>query len=219
MIRVVVVDDHPVVRLGIRGLLESIGNIEVVGEVGSGEASIQLVRDTQPDIVLMDLNMPGTGGLTATYKLMRANPKWKVIIMTVRDTDPFPEHLIRAGASGYISKKSNLDELAKAIQKVMAGQIYISPEIAQRMALCRMSSSADSPFTQLSPLEMMVTLRVVRGQKPKDIAAAMHRSPKTVNTHRYRTFKKLAVRNDVELAHLALRYGLLEEAEKLPEPL
>lgn len=217
MVRVVVVDDHPVVRFGIKQLLGSVSDIQVVGEAGTGEAAVHLVREIKPDIVLMDLNMPGISGLVATHKLMRSNPKLKVIVLTFRDKAPFPKRLVRAGAVGYITKGASNEEILKSIRKVMAGQIYITPDIAQRMALRQVSNSAKSPFTQLSGRELQVMLMVTRAQAIKDIAKKLCLSPKTIGTYRYRLLAKLNVSNNVGLTYLAMRYGLLEEAEVLAD--
>ena len=126
---------------------------------------------------------------------------------------PFPDRLVRAGAAGYITKNTNAEELITAIRKVVAGQIYITLEIAQKMALRQVSDASKSPFAQLSERELQVMYMVTHGTKVNGIAKKLCLSPKTVNTYRYRLYEKLGVHNDVELTHLALRYGLLEEEE------
>lgn len=213
MISVVIVDDHALARLGMKRLLEGedAKDIKVVGEAESGEAAITLVKDTKPDIVLMDIKMPGMGGLDATRRLVRVNPKIKIIVVTVFGDAPFPVRLVRAGASGYITKDTCAEELVTAIRKVMGGQIYITPEIAQKMALRQVTDASKSPFAKLSERELQVMYMVTRGIKVNEIAKKLYLSPKTVNTYRYRLYEKLNVHNDVELTHLALRYGLLEE--------
>ncbi|WP_010597001.1 UvrY/SirA/GacA family response regulator transcription factor [Rickettsiella massiliensis] len=212
MISVVIVDDHVLARLGMKRLLEGedAKDIKVVGEAESGEAAITLVKDTKPDIVLMDIKMPGMGGLDATRRLVRVNPKIKIIVVTVFGDAPFPVRLVRAGASGYITKDTCAEELVTAIRKVMGGQIYITPEIAQKMALRQVTDASKSPFAKLSERELQVMYMVTRGIKVNEIAKKLYLSPKTVNTYRYRLYEKLNVHNDVELTHLALRYGLLE---------
>jgi len=211
LIKVVIVDDHDLVRLGIKRLLERATDIKVIGEANSGEAAINLVKSAVPDVVFMDLRMPGVGGLEATRKLMRINPRLKIIVVTVCDEEPFPGRLVRAGAVGYIIKNTGSDELLRAVRKVMSGQIYITLEIAQKMALRQVSNAAKSPFAQLSERELQVMWMVTRGQEVKDIAKKLCLSPKTINTYRYRLFEKLNVSNNVELTHLAVRYGMLEE--------
>jgi len=209
-INVLIVDDHNLMRLGIKRLLANTTDIKVVGEAASGEAALRLTREIKPDVVLMDLKMPGIGGLEATHKLLRINPNIKVIAVTSCDEEPFPYRLVRAGAAGYLTKTADLDELVMAIRKVHAGHAYITPEIAQQMALRQVSDAAKSPFAELSERELQVMWMITRGHKVQDIADKLCLSSKTVNTYRYRLFEKLQVKNDVELTHLALRYGMLD---------
>ena len=211
MINVVIVDDHALVRLGMKRLLEGVRDIKVIGEAENGEDAITLVKESKPDVVLMDLKMPGIGGLDATRRLIRFNPKLKIIVVTVCREGPFPDRLVRAGAAGYITKDTNAEELITAIRKVVAGQIYITLEIAQSMALRQVSNAAKSPFTQLSERELQVMYMITQGMRASDVARHLCLSPKTVNTYRYRLFEKLGVHNDVELTHLAIRYGMVDE--------
>lgn len=208
MINVVIVDDHALVRLGMKRLLEDVRDITVIGEAESGETAIDLVKTTKPDVVLMDLKMPGISGLDATRRLMRINPKLKIIVVTVCIEEPYPEQLVRAGALGYITKGTTTEELITAIRKVFSGKPYIAPEIAQSMALRQVSNAAKSPFAQLSERELQVMYMVTQGIKVRSIAKRLCLSPKTVNTYRYRLFEKLGVDNDVKLTHLANRYSI-----------
>lgn len=215
MINVVLVDDHELVRTGMKRLLEDAPDIKVIGEAGDGEEAIKLIERTKPDVVLMDLNMPGINGsglngLDVTRKLIRSNSKLKIIVVTVCREGPFPERLVRAGASGYVTKNTNMDELISAIRKVVKGQIYITPEIAQSMALRQVSDASKSPFSKLSERELQVMYMVTQGIKVNDVANKLFLSPKTVNTYRYRLFEKLGVHNDVELTHLAIRYSMVD---------
>lgn len=215
MINVLIVDDHELVRLGIRKLLAGASDIKIVGEADSGESAVRMVRDAKPDVkpevILMDLKMPGIGGLEATHKLLRVNPNLKVLVVTSCDEEPFPYRLVRAGAAGYVTKNANVDELVMAIRKVHAGHPYITPEIAQQMALRQVSDAAKSPFAELSERELQVMWMITHGHRVQEIADKLCLSPKTVNTYRYRLFEKLNVKNDVELTHLALRYGMLDK--------
>lgn len=210
-INVILVDDHDLVRLGIKKLLANVADIKVIGEAESGEVAVKIARELKPDVVLMDLKMPGIGGLEATHKLLRANPGIKVIVVTACDEEPFPYRLVRAGAAGYVTKTANVDELVTAIRKVHSGQPYITPEIAQQIALRQVSDAAKSPFAELSERELQVMWMITHGHKVQEIADKLCLSSKTVNTYRYRLFEKLKVKNDVELTHLALRYGMLDK--------
>lgn len=204
-----VVDDHDLVRMGITRMLADIPDIRVVGEASSGESALALARELKPDVVLMDLRMPGIGGLEATRKLLRQQPDIKVVAVTICDEDPFPSRLLQAGAAGYLTKGACLDEMVKAIRHVMSGQRYLSTEIAQHLALKPFDAEADrSPFDQLSEREMQIALMIVGCQKIQDISDKLFLSPKTVNTYRYRIFEKLAIHSDVELALLAVRHGV-----------
>lgn len=210
MINVLIVDDHELMRSGMKRLLEDVRDIKVIGEAESGEKAIDLVKLTKPDVVLMDVKMPGISGLDATRRLIRTNPKLKIIVVTVCVEEPYPEQLVRAGALGYITKDVAAEELINAIRKVFSGKAYIAPEIAQSMALRQVSNAAKSPFAQLSERELQVMYMVTQGIKVRTIAKRLCLSPKTVNTYRYRLFEKLGVDNDVKLTHLANRYSITD---------
>ena len=209
-ISVLIVDDHDLVRAGIRSLLSDVPSLTVIGEAGSGEEAIRLVREHHPNVVLMDVRMPGIGGLEATRKLVRIDPDIKIIALTVCEDEPFPSKLLQAGAAGYLTKDSDIKEMILAIQSVHLGKRYISPDIAQRLALKSLSDDAMSPFEALSERELQVMMMITSGQKVQEISDKLCLSPKTVNSYRYRLFDKLSVQSDVELTHLAMRHGLLD---------
>ncbi len=209
MIRVILVDDHQIVRAGIKRILADSRDIKIVGEVGSGEEAVQLARTEEIDVVLMDIHMPGIGGLEATRKLVHYNPRIKVIVLTVSDDEVYPVRFLKSGAVGYLTKDCESDEVIQAIKQVYQGQRYLSAEIAQQLALKRFDNR-DSPFDALSERELQVMLMITRGEKVPKIAEQLHLSTKTVNTYRYRIFKKLGVNSDVEMTHLALRYGVID---------
>lgn len=210
MIKVLIVDDHDLIRTGVKRLLADDQNIKVVGEANSGEAAITMARKTLPNVVLMDVRMPGIGGLEATRKLLRIDPDMKILVLTSCDEDPFPSRLLQAGAAGYLTKGCGVEEMIQAIKSVNAGQRYISPSIAQQLALKHLSDQETSPFETLSERELQVMMMITGGQKVQDIAEKLCLSPKTVNSYRYRLFEKLGISSDVELTHLAMRYGLLD---------
>ncbi|AXF76162.1 UvrY/SirA/GacA family response regulator transcription factor [Erwinia tracheiphila] len=215
MISVLLVDDHELVRAGIRRILEDIKGFQVVGEVNCGEDAVKWCRTNPVSVVLMDMNMPGIGGLEATRKIVRYNPDVKIIMLTIHTENPLPARVMQAGAAGYLSKGAAPQEMVNAIRQVNAGQRYIATDIAQQMALSQIEpQKADSPFDSLSDRELQIMLMITKGQKVADISEQLSLSPKTVNSYRYRMFSKLNISGDVELTHLAIRHGLLN-AESL----
>lgn len=211
MIEVLIVDDHDLVRTGISRMIADVAGIKVVGEANSGEEGIKLARELQPNVVLMDVKMPGIGGLEATRKLVRSSADIRVIAVTVCGEEPFPSRLMQAGASGYITKGADLEEMVKAIRLVHSGQRYISPDVAQALALKPYNCSGNgTPFDILSERELQIMYMVVNCQKVQEISDKLCLSPKTVNSYRYRIFDKLGLSSDVELTLLAIRHGLLD---------
>ena len=210
MIKVLIVDDHQMVRFGTRRLLEDESGLQIVGEASSGEEAIEAVDALNPQVVLMDVQMPGIGGLEATRRCLRIAPDVKVIALSMHDGEPFPSKLFEAGAKGYVSKRSDPEELILSIRKVMAGQRYINTDIAQNLALRPFAEAQQSPFEQLSGREMQIALMVIRGMGAAEMGKKLILSPKTVNSYRYRIFEKLDIKNDVELTKLAIQHGLLE---------
>lgn len=211
MIKIMLVDDHDMVRTGLKRLLEDFSDIKVIAEASSGEQAITVIQTLKPDIALMDLSMPGIGGLEATRKLLRSHKDLKIIIVTMHNDDIFPQRLLNIGAMGYVSKEANVQEIVKAIREVMKNKRYISPEIAQQMALAGSQDHEKSPFESLSERELQVMLMLMDGLKVNIISEKLCLSPKTVSTYRYRLYDKLNVGNDMELAKLALRHGILDE--------
>ncbi|QJD58257.1 UvrY/SirA/GacA family response regulator transcription factor [Pseudomonas sp. gcc21] len=210
MIKVLVVDDHDLVRMGISRMLSDVPGLSVVGEADSGESALEQARALKPDVVLMDVRMPGIGGLEATRKLIVQNKDLKVVAVTVCDEEPFPTRLMQAGATGYVTKGAALDEMVTAIRKVYAGQRYMSPDIAQLLITKLYDPSSECPFDSLSEREMQIALMIVNCEKVQSISDKLCLSPKTVNTYRYRIFEKLSIHSDVELALLAVRHGMIE---------
>jgi len=215
LIRVLVVDDHELVRSGITRMLADDPDIDVIGQSSSGEDAIEFVRKGRPDIVLMDIRMPGIGGLEATRRILRIDDTIRVIVVTVCADDPYPARVMQSGATAYITKGADIREMVRAIRMANSGQRYISPEIAQKMALKQLSGDKDdegelSMFDRLSEREMQIAMMVVDCQKVQDISDKLCLSPKTVNSYRYRIFEKLEISSDVELALMAVRLGLLD---------
>jgi DNA-binding NarL/FixJ family response regulator len=212
VVELIVIDDHDLVRLGLVRLLSDVDGIRVVAEGDSGEKAVELAKKYEPDVMLMDVRMPGMDGIEATKKIQRFLPDIKIIAVTACGDDPFPSRLLQAGASGYLTKGASTDEMVQAIKTVMAGQKYLTPEIAQKLALTNLGGS-DNPFSELSDREMQITTMICSCKKVQEISDKLCLSPKTVNTYRYRVFEKLSVTSDVELTHLAIRHGLLEPQE------
>lgn len=211
MINILLVDDHELVRTGIRRIIDDVRGLKVVGEASSGEDAFQFSRSHNPDVVLMDMNMPGIGGLEATKKILRYCPDVKVVMLTVHTEDPFPSKVMQIGAHGFLTKMTRPDEMIQAIRLVNVGQRFIAPEIAQQMALSQINGEKnDKPFESLSERELQIMLMITKGEKVQDIADQLNLSSKTVNSYRYRMFEKLNVCNDVELTHLAIRHGMLD---------
>jgi len=208
---VLVVDDHDLVRTGISRMLADISGLQVIGQADSGEDAIRKARELKPDVVLMDVKMPGIGGLEATRKLLRSYPDLNVIAVTICEEDPFPTRLLQAGAAGYLTKGAALEEMVQAIRMVFGGQRYISPQIAQQLALKSFQPQlSESPFDLLSEREIQIALMIANCQKVQSISDKLCLSPKTVNTYRYRIFEKLSITSDVELALLAVRHGMVD---------
>ncbi|MCV2884091.1 UvrY/SirA/GacA family response regulator transcription factor [Aestuariibacter sp. AA17] len=209
MIRLLLVDDHELVRTGIRRILEDVKDFEVIGEAASGEVAVKLCRQQQPDLVLMDMNMPGMGGLEATKQILRFAVDTRVIVLSVHKDNPIPAKVLQLGAFGYLTKDAEPTEMISAIRKVASGQKYIAPDIAQQIAIGKMGLGDENPFDQLSERELEIAIMLTKGAKVPDIASHLNISAKTVNTYRYRMFEKLTVTSDVELTHLALRHKLI----------
>lgn len=211
MIKLLLVDDHDLVRTGLIRLLSDIEGITVVGDACTGEDALKLQKTENPNVVLMDANMPGIGGLEATRRMVRFDPDIKVIALTALNEEPYPTQFLSAGASGYLTKESGVDEMVIAIRSVHRGKQYLAAEVAQQMVLSKLNQkSEENPFNLLSEREMQIMLMVTRGEKAQDIAEKLYLSAKTVNSYRYRLFEKLNVDSDVALTHLALRFKIIE---------
>jgi two-component system invasion response regulator UvrY len=211
LINVLIVDDHALVRMGIRRLLEQLPDMTVVAEAENGETALVLVKQHKPDVVLLDMKMPGIDGWEVTRRLKKTHPHVKVIAVTAVNTDPmFPGRLLQLGAMGYLTKESNADEMATAIRRVFKGEKYLSAEIAQQMAISSLEAPQETPFDLLSEREMQVMMMITRGMTVQEISETLFLSTKTVNGYRYRMFEKFGIKNDVELTFLAMKYRIIE---------
>lgn len=210
MINVLVVDDHELVRTGICRMLEDLADIQVIGDAASGEEAIRMARETTPDVVLLDVNMPNIGGLEATKRLIQLDKNIKVIAVSSLTEEPYPSMLLKAGASGYLTKGAPIEDMHKAIKKVHSGGRFFSAEVAEQLAASILAENPESPFDLLSDREKQVAMMVVNCQSPQEIADQLFVSVKTINTYRYRIFEKLNIDSDVKLTHLAMRHGLIK---------
>lgn len=211
MIKILIVDDHALVRMGIRRLLEDFPDIQVVAEAETGDTALNLAKTHQPDVILLDIKMPGMDGWEVTRRLKKMNSNIHVIVLSAISTDPFPARVLQLGAMGYLSKESNIDEMVLAIRKVAQGERYLSTGIAQQMAINSLQAMEETPFDRLSEREMQVMLMIAKGLTVPMIAKALFLSTKTVNGYRYRMFEKLKIKNDVELIYLAMKHRVIEQ--------
>lgn len=211
MIKVLVAEDHELVRLGIKRILESAADIEVIAEAQSGEDALDKARLHRPDVVLMDVHMPGMGGIEATRRITRALPDTNVIALTVLDEDPFPAQLREAGAKGYLTKGCPAEEMFEAIRAVYSGSCYVAATVAKKHMLADLEGRADSPLARLSARELQILMMILDGQRGQDISDTLSLSPKTISTYRQRIYEKLGVDSDVELTKFAFRQGLLND--------
>lgn len=210
MIRVLLVDDHAVVRTGFRLLLQSLKDVSVVGEAESGEAAYQRYAELTPDVVIMDLAMPGMGGLEALKRIRAHHSHAKVLALSAHDDPMHARRALQEGALGFLSKRSAPEALLEAVGAVAAGNRYIDPHLAQKLALADVEGAAKSPIERLSEREFEVFVRLAKGATVVKIADDLKLSASTVGTHLYNIKQKLGVSNQSELTLIAIRHGLIE---------
>ncbi len=207
-ISVILADDHAVVRMGFRLLLQDTKDIEVAGEAESGEEVIKLLNTLTADLIVMDLSMPGIGGLETISRIVSKNKSPKILILSAHEDAIHPKRSLKAGANGYLSKRGAAEELIKAIRQIHSGSMYIEPSIAQKIAMSQMGGEA-SPVEVLSEREFDVFMALANGKTVNQIAETLHLSPRTVGTHLYNIKQKLNVSNQTELALIAIKSGLI----------
>lgn len=209
-IRVAIVDDHALIRVSLSHLLADVPGLDILWQADSGEEALQLVRDSPPDVMLLDLDMPGMGGHEAALRLLKMASTVKIVMLSVTDDGPWPARLLQAGVTGYISKGAELDELVMAIRRAAQGKRYISPNLAQELALQPFAAQQEgNPFDQLSERELQVLSALSGGKRVQEIAEQLCLSPKTISTYRTRLLLKVGVDNDMALARLALQFGVI----------
>lgn len=209
-VKILIVDDHDLVRMCLSRILDDVEGFRVIGEANTGESALKTALEIFPDIILMDIKMPGIGGIEATRRLTAVDKHAKVIAVTACEDELYPVRLIQAGAAAYLTKKTPPSELIKAVKAVVAGKCYVSREIAQKLAFksAGLNPRQGSPFESLSDRELQVAIMVVSGEKVSVIAEKLSVSSKTINSYRYRIFDKFNISSDVELVHLAIRHEL-----------
>ena len=210
MIKILIVDDHALVRMGIRRLLDDLPDMDVIAEAENGEMALNMVKLHKPHVVLLDMKMPGMDGWEVTRRLKKSHPLVKVIAVTAQSAESLPSRVLLLGAVGYLTKESGTEEMAEAIRKVASGGKYLSAEIAQKIAISSLDLHEESPFDKLGEREMQVLRMISQGMEVQDISTSLFLSAKTINGYRYRMFKKLGIRNDVELTRLAMKHQIIE---------
>jgi len=207
-VKLLLADDHAVVRMGFRMLLEGAG-ASVVAEASSGEEAVQAYDRHQPDAVVMDVTMPGIGGLGALERIRAHDEQARVLMLSAHDDLQIPSRALKLGATGYLSKRADPQEMVLAVTRVARGERYLDADLAPRLALARYGDSSD-PAEALTDKEFAVFLQLARGRSVNQVADDLHLSPSTVGTHLYNIKKKLNASNSAELALIAIRSGLIE---------
>ncbi|WP_025869575.1 response regulator [Methylobacillus glycogenes] len=208
-IRVMLVDDHAVVRMGFKLLLEADQAIQVVAEAESGEQAIKLYQEHKPNVVIMDITMPGMGGLEAIDRIRAKDDAARILVLSAHEDSVHPKRVLNAGAMGYLTKRSAAEELIKAIHTVAAGKMYLEANVAQQMAIQQISGQ-QNPVDVLSDREFEVFMALAKGKSTNEIADVLCLSPRTVGTHLYNIKQKLNANNSAELALIAMRSGLID---------
>ena len=202
------VDDHAVVRMGFRLLLDAAPDMRVVAEADSGEEAMRRLDEARPEVVVMDISMPGIGGLEAVRRILAKEPGARILVLSAHEDAMHARRTLKAGAAGYLTKRSAAEALIQAIREVCQGKTFLEPQIARELALRQVAGAAE-PLDTLSEKEFKVFLALAGGQSVQDIAAVMSLSPSTVGTHLYNIKQKLGASNSAELALIAMRAGLL----------
>ncbi len=208
-INVMLVDDHAVVRMGFKMLLETDAEMKVVAEAESGEQAIQRYMEFKPSVVVMDITMPGIGGIEAIERILAKDGAAKILVLSAHEDSVHPKRVLNAGAMGYLTKRSAAEEMIKAIRVVASGKKYLEAAVAQQMAIQQLSGE-QNPVDVLSPREFEVFMALAKGKTTNEIAETLFLSPRTVGTHLYNIKQKLNANNSAEIALIAMRSGLLE---------
>ncbi|HOC91303.1 MAG TPA: response regulator transcription factor [bacterium] len=213
MTRIIVADDHTLVRAGICALLNSQKDFQVIAETGNGKETVELCERLKPDILLLDLSMPEMDGLEATKSILSSNPSIKIVVLTMYENEEYATRLINAGAKGFLVKRMSPDELPDSIRKVVAGEVCITDSIMRQIALRKTSSGDQSPLSLLSDRELQIFHNLARGLSGVQVSDELDLSPSSVATYKSRIMDKLGLKNQAELMRFALRLGLIDKFE------
>ena len=208
VIKVMLVDDHAVVRMGFKMLLESDTGIKVVAEAENGEVAVKRYLENHPDVVVMDITMPGIGGLEAIERILIKDDAARILVLSAHEDSVHPKRVLNAGAMGYLTKRSAAEELIKAIHAIAGGKRYVEASVAQQLAIQQFSGETN-PVDVLSPREFEVFMALANGKTTNDIAETLNLSPRTVGTHLYNIKQKLNANNSAEIALIAMHAGLI----------
>lgn len=208
MIKVLIADDHAIFREGLKRIIDASPGLTVVAEAASGEEALERARATKPEVVLLDVSMPGRGGIETVEELKRREPRVRVLILTVHPEDHFAVRCLRHGADGYITKDVAPGELVQAVRKVWSGGKYVSPALAERLAFTLDTNFAQAPHEELSGREFQVMRLIAAGRTASEIASELHLSVKTVSTYRSRILIKMNMRTNAEIMHYAIELGI-----------
>ena len=212
MIRVVIADDHQILREGLKQLLQAAGDLDVVAEAADGHQVLDRIRSLDIDILLLDMSMPGKSGIELIRQVKTERPKLRILVLSMHEEHQYAVRAIRAGASGYLTKESASSQLVAAIRRVAGGGAFISAEVAEHLAHDAMPHAADRPLhSTLSDREYQVFTRLVGGESVSQIALALHLSGKTISTHKARLMEKLHVASNADLVHYALKHRLVAD--------
>jgi DNA-binding NarL/FixJ family response regulator len=210
VIRVVIADDHTILREGLKQLLQSAGDLDVVGEAGDSHEVLREVRDRDFDVLLLDMSMPGRSGPELIKQVKTEKPKLRILVLSMHEEHQYAVRAIKSGASGYLTKESASTQLVSAIRKVASGGAFISAEVAEALALNAMPNADGPPHASLSDREYQVFRMLVAGVAVSEIAAALNLSAKTVSTHKARLMEKLGIANGADLVRYAMRHRLVD---------
>ena len=210
MIRILIADDHPIVRAGLKQILAEASDIEVTAEVGDGHELLKLIRKGGIDVVLLDITMPGLSGLDALKQIKAEKPDLPILVLSMHPEDQYGIRVLKAGAAGYIMKSTAADQLVGAIRKVYRGGRYVSPSLAEKMAFGLQAGASGLPHEALSDREYQVLCMIASGKTVKEIGEELALSEKTISTYRTRILEKMGMKSNAELTHYAIKLGLVD---------